>query len=220
MSSTNSLPISSNANLINTKATPASVKTGRIKLSGKIVMRVHPEGKPLPPSLLREATYDTYAKGVWRSVDSHFGHVFIGNDETADLLPKKDINYSVRIARTLVIALCAVRLAARRLSDYATSARSRCAQIASASPAANPSELRELRRGLRPRRRPLMQPPTDVDTNVPPSEETAITQIAQDLNVGHMPPDERMQAVVDYFHQNFKYSTELSRPQLAQPQRA
>lgn len=184
-------------------------KTGRIKLSGRIVMRVHPEGRTsLPPSLLREATYDTYSKGVWRSVDSEFGEVYIGSDEAVQLLPKKDIKYSVRISRYLSSQYAPLALphGAFGLHDVGTLSikTNRLGYARCQSAASFVNYLTDYGPGVT-----FDAPPTEVDTNVPPAEEAAIAQFARQLNVMHMPPVERMQAVVDYFRQNFKYSTEL-----------
>ncbi|MGZ4961603.1 MAG: transglutaminase-like domain-containing protein [Limisphaerales bacterium] len=183
-------------------------KTGHIKLSGQIVMRVRPEGSPLPPALLRESTYDTYAKGVWRGTDSEFGQVFVGGDEAAELLPKKPIRYSVRIARNLSSRFAALVLphGAFALHDVGTLdiktnrlGYARCESLAS---------FVNYRVDYGPGTT-FDAPPTAVDTNVPPSEEAVFEKYANELNVGHMPAVEKMQAVVDYFRQNFKYSTEL-----------
>lgn len=183
-------------------------KTGHIKLSGQIVMRVHPEGSPLPPSLLREGTYDTYDKGVWRSVDSAYGPVYVGSDESAEILPKKPIRYTVRIARNLSSRFAPLALphGAFGLRDVGTLTittnrlgYARCESVASFV-----NYLADYGPGVT-----FDAPPTDVDTNIPFSELPAIKKIATELNVMHMPPVERMQAVVDYFRQNFKYSTEL-----------
>ncbi len=184
-------------------------KTGRVKLSGQIVMRVHPEGSPLPPSLLRESTYDTYAKGVWRGVDSEFNQVFIGGDEAAELLPKKQIKYSVRIARNLSSRVAPLVLphGAFGLHDIGTFLSIKTNRLGYArceSAASFVNYLADYGPGAT-----FDAPPTAVDTNVPPSEEAVFEKYANELNVGHMPAVEKMQAVVDYFRQNFKYSTEL-----------
>lgn len=183
-------------------------KTGRIKLSGQVVMRVTPEHS-LPPALLRESTYDTYSKGVWRSVESEFGQVFITGDESAELLPKKDITYSVRIARYIPSRYAPLALphGAYQLHDIGTLAAVRTNRLGYArceSTASFVNYLTEYGPGLT-----FDSAPVSVDTNVPPNEETTFQKIARELNVTHMPQVEKMQAVVDYFRQNFRYSTEL-----------
>jgi transglutaminase-like putative cysteine protease len=182
-------------------------KSGRVKLSGEIVMRVTP-GHYLPPALLRESTYDSYNRGVWRSVDSEFGPVFIGGDESAELLPKKEIKYSVRIARYMSSRSSPLALphGAFGLHDVGTLVihTNRLGYARCESAASFVNYLTDYGPGLT-----FDAAPTSVDTNVPTSEEAVFQKVAQDLNVGHMPQVEKMQAVVDYFHQNFKYSLEL-----------
>jgi len=183
-------------------------KSGHVKLSGKIVMRVHPEGSPLPPALLRESTYDTYAKGVWRSVDSQFGDVTIGSDEAAALLPKKDIRYSVRIARYVPSRFAPLALphGAFGLHDVGTLVvkTNRLGYARCESESSFVNYLTDYGPGLT-----FDAAPTAVDTNVPPNEEAVFEKVAKELKVEHMPSVEKMQAVVDYFRQNFKYTTEL-----------
>ncbi|MDB6057995.1 MAG: hypothetical protein JWO95_1839 [Verrucomicrobiales bacterium] len=183
-------------------------KTGRVKMSGQIVMRVHPEHS-VPPALLRESTYDTYAKGVWRSVDSEYGQVIVGGDESAELLPKKDINYSVRIARYISSRFAPLALphGAFELHDVGTLAAIRTNRLGYArceSTASFVNYVADYGPGLT-----FDCTPSPIDTNVPPNEEAVFQKVAKELNVGHMPQVEKMQAVVDYFRQNFKYSTEL-----------
>jgi transglutaminase-like putative cysteine protease len=162
----------------------------------------------LPPALLREATYDSYSKGVWRSVDSEYGPVYISNDEAAQLLPNKKIKYSVRIARYLSSRYAPLALphGVFSLRDVGTLdiKTNRLGYARCESSASFVNYLADYGPGAT-----FDAPPTSVDTNIPPSEEPAVAQIAKELNVMHMPPVERMQAVVDYFRQNFKYSTEL-----------
>jgi transglutaminase-like putative cysteine protease len=184
-------------------------KTGHVKLSGRIVMRVHPEGSPLPPALLRESTYDTYAKGVWRSIESEFGQVPIGGDEAAELLPKKAIKYSVSIARSMSSRFSPLALphGSFELHDVGTLSAIRTNRLGFARCESTASFLNyrvDYGPGL------TFDAATNaVDFIVPPSEEAVFKKIAKELNVAHMPPVEKMQAVVDYFHKNFKYTTEL-----------
>jgi protein-glutamine gamma-glutamyltransferase len=187
-------------------------KKGRIKLSGKIVMRVHPEGNPLPPALIREAAYDTYAKGVWRGVESEFAPVYGGNDETAELLPKKKIVYSARIARNLSSKSIALALphGTFGLRDVGTMVIktnklgfARCESDASFINFVadyGPGETFD-------------SPPNDLDTNVPPTEHETFKKIANELSAHPvfktLSEADKMQAVVDHFRAHFKYSTEI-----------
>lgn len=182
---------------------------GRISMSGRIVMRVHPE-KGLPPSLLREATYDTYAKGVWRSVESTFQSLTFATDEKADILPKKPINYSARVSRNIssrfghlalphgvyglrevgpaVSGIITNRLGFARYESEA----SFLTYIADYGPGAT-----------------FDAPPSETDTNVPPTEKLLFAKTAAQLDLRGKTSEEKMDAVVDFFHHKFKYSAEL-----------
>ena len=60
-----------NRNINTRESRTAFGRIGRMKLSGKIVMRVEVQGAPV--ELLREATYDNFASPSWVSTRSKFG---------------------------------------------------------------------------------------------------------------------------------------------------
>lgn len=183
---------------------------GRVSMSGRIVMRVHAENGTLPPSLLREAAYDTYFKGVWRSIDSVYQPVTFGADEKVDLLPKKPITYTARVSRSissrfghlaLPHGVYTLREVGPAVSDIITN---RLGFARYESEASYLTYLADYGPGAT-----FDAPPTDTDTNVPLSEESLFSKTAAQLDLQHKTDEQKMQAVVDYFHHNFKYSADI-----------
>jgi transglutaminase-like putative cysteine protease len=182
---------------------------GRISMSGRIVMRVHAE-KGLPPSLLREATYDTYAKGVWRSIDSAFQTLPFSTDETAQILPKKPITYSARVSRSisskyghlaLPNGVYGLREVGPAVSEIITN---RLGFARYSSEASFLTYIADYGPGAT-----FDAPPTDFDTNVPSSEIPLFEKTAAQLNLRGKSDQEKMEAVVEYFHHHFKYSADV-----------
>ena len=78
-------------------------RMGRVKLSGRIVLRVTPEGGEAPPGLLREVVYDHYKNGVWHATNANDfipGYVNQTTD-TAMLMAPTKVQHQVRIAAYL-----------------------------------------------------------------------------------------------------------------------
>jgi transglutaminase-like putative cysteine protease len=185
-------------------------QSGRIKLSGKIVMRLHPEDGTLPPSRLREATFDTYAKGVWRAADSQFNSLFLTTPESADILPKKPIKYSARVMRNISTKFS--RLALPHGSFFlremgpavASISTNRLGYASCESEASYLTYVADYGPGAT-----FDAPPTSTDTNVPPSEKALFARTVGELNLPGRSDEDKMQMVEDYFHSNFKYSAEI-----------
>lgn len=79
-------------------------RVGRLKLSGKIVIRLQPAAGTAPPTYLREASYRLYHSQIWRAgpVRDDFTSVNSERDGTTwQLLPAKTNTASVNIASYL-----------------------------------------------------------------------------------------------------------------------
>ena len=76
---------------------------GRIKQSSKIVMRVRLPPGEIPPSLLREAAYDSYKNETWWATSNDFTAISMGGptNDTVRLMAPKKVSSAVEIARYL-----------------------------------------------------------------------------------------------------------------------
>ena len=72
---------------------------GRMKLSGRIVLRVDAHGQP-PPALLREASYDLFKSPLWHASDREFRSLLPESNETTwTLIPERKTQKSATISR-------------------------------------------------------------------------------------------------------------------------
>lgn len=181
---------------------------GRIKMSGRIVMRVQ-SVKGLPPSLLREATYDSYAKGVWRSIESTYEPMPFAND-TAAILPKKPISYSARFSRNVSSRFSNLALphgvyGLREIGPaVANIITNRLGFARCESEASFITYITDYGPGAT-----FDAPPCATDTNVPASEIPVFAKTVAQLGLRNKTDEEKVLKVMDHFHDNFKYSFDI-----------
>jgi protein-glutamine gamma-glutamyltransferase len=75
---------------------------GRLKLSDRIILRLRTDGKQLPPSLIREASYNIYAAGAWGNTNREYKPIFEETNAGSWVLTTNtSVRRSVNIAQFL-----------------------------------------------------------------------------------------------------------------------
>lgn len=195
------------------EATTAIGTIGRLKLSGKIVMRVEPESGPIPP-LLRDTTFNRFDRKTWsnspRATDQD---VNLGDVDTWPMFTKPATN--------------AVRISAFSTHGQAVLATPPGTAILHNLPAGEvktngQGTIRALRApdflhytasygpGASVQMPPILKSdrgPLDLDT--PVREHAALVQIAEELKLLELPRAERVRAIRQFFTTNFKYGSFL-----------
>ncbi len=183
---------------------------GKVKLSGRIVVRVESPGQP-PPTYLREASYNSFRPPIWFTGKREFGYVLPESNQTSwILIPEKTSRRSVRISHYLpngrgVLALPAGASQLEQLPAF-TVETNRLGAVRAEGPGlvsfqANYDE------GVM-----LDSPPDDEDLKIPLAEAAAVQQIAAQLDLAGQAAQSReraLKAVSDFFRKNFEYSTWL-----------
>jgi protein-glutamine gamma-glutamyltransferase len=83
-----------------TQSKTALGRIGRLKLSGRIVIRLEPKDRVPPPTLLREASYSSYRSGTWDAEISRDRYEPVNPHESPtsfNLLPTKTNSLAVNI---------------------------------------------------------------------------------------------------------------------------
>ena len=183
---------------------------GKLKLSGRIVLRLETEDGQPPPSLLREASYDSFKSPSWFASRKDFTTLIAENDGTTwQLLPQKNSRQSVGIARYLPrgIGLLALPNGTSELRDLPVFTL-KSNQLGVVRVEGGPGLVRYLARygtGAT-----IDSPPDPGDTtNIPPTEAAAVSQIASELKLSTKTTNQILRTVAAFFEDNFQYSTYL-----------
>ena len=190
---------------------------GRLKLSGRIVLRVEPERRHSPPGLLREATYKYFNRDVWFSEwhgsTESFGVVPGDANFVWRLLPTHPKTNHVIISRHLtggegILALPngvaeirdlpAAQLLTNRLGVVRVKDGPGFARLQASF---GPGETMD-------------RAPSEEDLMVPDREKPAITAIARSLGFSEdtKTDDEKLKIIARFFASQFQYSTYLPAP--------
>lgn len=173
---------------------------GRLKLSGRVVMRINANPPLVEPLLLKEASYDRYLGQSWLAGQAGFTPYAppgLAGPRHLDVLriePKRNLLVPVPGGlRGLVLpprsgALSANRLGAIKWLDAPPVLRYRIAY----DPAQRDAT-----------------PPTAEDLAVPPLLAKMLEPLAQELGLAGRPPRFAMAAVADFFGRSFTYSLDL-----------
>lgn len=179
---------------------------GRLRLSGRIVLRVTP-GQGPPPPLLREASYDSFHAVTWQASKRDFEHVL--PDPNASLWVVQETG---RASGTATIAgsmpggsgLLAV-----------PSGLSRIAQLPAAAVKTNHFGSVRVEDGpgfvqfqTTSSDVTVGSPPGELDLSIPLGETATIHQIAQELGLMQLAPEQAVRAVEQFFADRFTYSVE------------
>ncbi|MBM3841293.1 MAG: hypothetical protein FJ398_25740 [Verrucomicrobia bacterium] len=181
---------------------------GRLKLSGRIVLRVETDGQP-PPELVREASYTQFKSPHWTATRREFANFLPDHDETSwrllrGKLPKREATIATlfpggagllalpqgagRLEDLPAFVMETNRLGAVRMSSGPGFARFRAAYGPGAS---------------------IDSAPDAEDIDVPPAEQFAIRRVAEELNLKGLAPEETLRTVAGFFSREFRYSTWL-----------
>jgi transglutaminase-like putative cysteine protease len=196
-----------------TQSRTALGSIGRLKLSGRIVLRVETEGRSAPP-LLREASYDAFFSEtrVWRAQSGGFLPLPGEPDgQTWQLQAQRTPTNWVRVARylakgqgLLVLPPGPVRLEELPVVAVETN------RFGAAKVDGGPGLVRYLARFRDGRS--LDGPPTTNDLAIPPEERPALEAAAAEMGLGFDSSNavrETLRTVNRFFQQRFSYSLNL-----------
>ena len=181
---------------------------GRLKASGKIVIRLTAREGPVPP-LLREASYRTYRRRTWNSetAENDFEKVSAEtNDTTYLLLREKANSASVNISCFLPggRGLLPLPTGCGRLDNL-------MAYILEKSGLGTVSErgpgLVVFDASFGPGATIDEPPGTSFDLSVPPGEIPALDQVLADLRLAEQTPEQAVKTLGRFFASKFSYRT-------------
>lgn len=179
---------------------------GRLKLSGRLVMRVTP-ATPAPPALLRETSYSLFHTPYWTASKRDFERVTPELNQSSWILqPSREKPASARIAGYMpggngILALPGGvdRLEQLPASGLATNL------FGSVRVEDGPGFV-EFDASYQPHST-IDSPPTVEDTGIPPAELDTVTGVARSLNLEGLSPELAVRTLEDFFQTNFTYST-------------
>jgi len=180
---------------------------GRLKLSGSIVLRVEAEGAP--PPLLREASYKLFRSPYWAvpKQDQDFFTVNSENDLTTwKLLPNKPAGKAVIVSGFLSggRGLLAVPYGASKLEELLAD-RLETNKLGVLNLTEGPGFVRF--RALYDEGVSIDTPPDKDDSEVPGVERAAVTNVATQLKLHDLAPEEALRAVAAFLSGDFRYTT-------------
>ena len=182
---------------------------GRLKLSGNIILRVHPVESNAVPSLLREVTYESYKSGSWWASRADFGTLSLDKDDSVAILPKKTNFSSVRISQYFrkgrgILAVPHGTFAMRDIPALLQTNRFGVVRSESGPDFIN--YIAEHGDG-----ETIDSPPRFEDLEVPESEQDVITEVIDSLKLKGKTETEKLRIIAAFFANNFSYSLELPR---------
>jgi len=197
---------------------------GRMKLSGKIVIRLEPEGGAVP-TYLREATYRRYESEIWHAGSSHNDFSGISetppNSENWPLLPGKTNAATVNIACYLnginrqsrnaegLLPLPLDSGSLENLPAYILQKNSAGAVLAEGPGLV----IFDAHYGSGATIDSL--PDTNEDLEVPQKERTALDRVIADGHLAGLDEAQTIQAVGEFFARNFTYSLWQDTPNIS-----
>jgi transglutaminase-like putative cysteine protease len=181
---------------------------GRIKLSGRIVLRLETNGRQSPPQLLRESSYNVFKQAVWYGASRNYTSILPDTNEVWQLLPEKQTSNSLRIAGYLkrgkgVLALPAGTAQISEL-PVGEMEHNRLGVVR----VVNGPGFFNFRAHYGPG--PALDSPPDTDDLRPAEQEdAAISRVAAELKLTGKSDKETLNAVKSFFLDNFRYTTYL-----------
>jgi hypothetical protein len=191
---------------------------GRLKMSGKIVIRLQPEGGGPPPPYLREASYQNFRLGTWYAGRARYGFEYVShetNETTWILLSGKTNPAAVNIACYLggtfrdsdnpgsLLPLPTGSGQLKNLNAYLLQ-KNRTGAVLAEGPGL---VIFDAEYGPGPT---IDSPPdTNLDFMVPSNEVPALDQVISEMKLLGRDEKETLQRVRGFFHDQFSYSTWL-----------
>jgi protein-glutamine gamma-glutamyltransferase len=185
---------------------------GRLKNSDAIVLRLRTDGSS-PPELLREASYSSYKAAIWNNPQPkrEFGNVLAETDdpERWKLLPKESSQRAVTIAQYLrggsgLLALPTGSSELNQMPAGFVETNLFGATRVGGAPGLVIFNARYDKGDTYDSR------PTAEDKKVDDEAEPAIAQVAEELGLAGLPPDEALKRIARFFPEKFEYSAYLS----------
>ena len=186
---------------------------GRMKLSGQIRWWVQNLAEAAAPTLLHEASYRTYSATVWRNTALHeeYASYETTNESTWVLLPAKPTEGILRISGhlpgghgLLPVPHGLDRL--ERLPVFTLKTNNLGMILVDAGPGVVSFDAR-----WGPGQT-LDGPPGEEDLAIPEGEEAALGQVATNLHLAGLPPQDILQRVRSFFSEKFHYTLLLRIP--------
>lgn len=180
---------------------------GELKLSDRIVLRVDPAPGVRMPLLLRDASYNVYNATVWFAVGAAFTRIHAEADG-------QTWRFRGARARAPSVGVSAYLPRGRGMLVLPNGAFE-IDRLAAAGVSRNPLGAVRVDEGLglvsyRARfgaESVLDGPPGGEDLSVPSREAPALRRLAAELDLARKPPAERVEAVAEFFHAGFRYTT-------------
>jgi hypothetical protein len=193
------------------RATTAIGHIGRLKLSNRIVFRVRLPGQMHGSLLLREASYNAYASGIWRAPGDQFQAVTETLSPGSWQLGEPGApGYAVTISGYLPRGrgLMAVPNGSYRIENLPAEFLKRnpygAIKIENGPGVVNYTA--RFRRGLS-----FDAEPSDKDLHIPNRYRSLLTQVSSQLGLSKDDPNRVLAALGRYFGENFRYSLDQRR---------
>jgi hypothetical protein len=182
---------------------------GRIKLSPKIVLRLHVPPGEIPPSLLREAAFDNYKNQTWWATSNDFTAVSMGGptNDIVRLLAPKNVSAAIEIARYLQNGQGPLALPHGTFEMDDLPAVVHTNRLGVAEVEVGPGLVNFLARyggGIS-----MDGPPVPMDTFVSDNEKPALDKVAASLGLAAKTERQKIRAVSRFFREQFTYSLDL-----------
>jgi transglutaminase-like putative cysteine protease len=180
-------------------------RIGALKLSGKIIMRVEPEGILPPPTLLRQTSFTRFGQGTWYGTRRNFSPVREYADGRWQLVPKQIGRAHALISTYLPNgrALLALPAGTVRITDLPA-----LEMLQNRLGAVRVSEGPEMA-SYEIHYTPGLSgdgPPDKNDLEIPGNEQPALTQLAAELGLASRAPREATNTLADFFENHFRYA--------------
>ncbi|WP_310487373.1 transglutaminase domain-containing protein [Chamaesiphon sp. VAR_69_metabat_338] len=190
---------------------------GDLKQSNEIIFRVAGDLQQFP-LLMREASYNKYASASWVALKSKFTAVLPRSDgSTWQLGESQTSSNSITISSQLNRGKAILRLPhgttaidspKERLRQRLNVEEMMQNQYGTVKVRGQGSSLTY--QAYFNREKSIDPPPTDADLQIPASEQPAIAQTLQHLNVQELAADRVLDRLSNFFTQNFRYSLKLA----------
>jgi hypothetical protein len=191
---------------------------GRLKLSGRIAIRLRPQGGGPPPTYLREASYRNYRSPTWLAGRARYDYEYLShetNETTWVLLPDKTNSAAVNIACSLagtsresgnptgLLPLPTGSGRLEKLNVYLLQ-KSRTGAVLAEGPG-----LVIFDADYGPGATLDVPPNTNWDCQVPTNEMPALDQVVSEMKLSGRDENETLRRVRAFFQDQFSYSTWL-----------
>ncbi len=185
-------------------------RIGRLKLSGKIILRVEPSDGKSAPDLLRETTFVGYRNETWYAGRSQYNPVVSENDSWTLVQKKADLGATIHAYLNNRATILPLPVGTSKITNLP--AVLKINELGTVKAEEGPGLMSYfVNYGPGPS---ADGAPTDRDRDVNDSERPALEKIAQELRFDSpelaQNDDKKLQAISRFFANNFTYSTFIS----------